>query len=59
MACLKKGNNDERIKSDLEDLETETSVQEAANTRAKEIAIRFSHTRPDGTGFSAALPGWM
>lgn len=45
--------------SDLEDLETETSVQEAANTRTKESAISFSYTRPGGTGFSAAIPGRM
>ena len=49
----------QHIKNGLEDLETETSVQEAANARAKEMAISFSHTRLGGTGFSAAIPGWI
>lgn len=49
----------QRIKNGLEDIETETAVQEAANTRVKEIAISFSHTRPGDTGFSAAIPGWI
>lgn len=49
----------QHIKNGLEDIETETAVQEAANARVKEIAISFSHTRPGGTGFSAAIPGWI
>ena len=46
----------QHIKNGLEDLETETSVQEAANARAKEMAISFSHTRPGGTVFLPRFP---
>jgi uncharacterized protein YkwD len=41
--------NNERAKEDLEELEYNEKLQDAADTRAKECAERFSHTRPNGT----------
>ncbi|MBS6396366.1 MAG: CAP domain-containing protein [Clostridiales bacterium] len=47
--------NEERAKAGLSALTMDTKVTAAANVRAKEIKQSFSHTRPDGTGFSTAL----
>ena len=33
----------------------DTSIQTAAQVRAREIEKSFSHTRPDGSSFSTAL----
>jgi len=41
--------NNEREKEGLEELEYNEKLQDAADTRAKECAERFSHTRPNGT----------
>lgn len=41
--------NGERRKKSLSTLTTTKELSEAANKRAKEIAISFSHTRPNGT----------
>lgn len=41
--------NNEREKEGLEELEYNEKLQDAADTRAKECADRFSHTRPNGT----------
>ena len=40
--------NIERAKAGLSALETDYIVQEAAQVRAREIELSFSHTRPDG-----------
>lgn len=40
--------NQERAKAGLAALTTNTTLQNAANKRAQEIATSFSHTRPDG-----------
>lgn len=47
--------NAERAKNGLSALTVDTSVTAAANVRAKEIKQSFSHTRPNGSGFSTAL----
>lgn len=47
--------NAERAKNGLSALTVDTSVTAAANVRAKEITQSFSHTRPNGSGFSTAL----
>lgn len=41
--------NEEREKNGLEKLTYNTAIQEAADIRAEESAVQFSHTRPDGT----------
>lgn len=47
--------NQERAKAGLGVLAVNTSAAKAAQTRAREIATSFSHTRPDGSSFSTAL----
>lgn len=47
--------NEERAKAGLNALTLDASSQEAANVRAVEIQKSFSHTRPNGSGFSTAL----
>lgn len=47
--------NQERAKAGLSALTVQTQVQAAADVRAKEQTISFSHTRPDGTSFFSAL----
>ncbi|MFQ6960725.1 CAP domain-containing protein [Clostridium sp. D5] len=47
--------NQERSKAGLSPVKADTSVQAAAQVRAKEIETSFSHTRPDGSSFSTAL----
>lgn len=47
--------NIERAKAGLSALETDYIVQEAAQVRAREIELSFSHTRPDGRSCFTAL----
>ena len=47
--------NQERAKAGLSPVTADTSIQAAAQVRAKEIEKSFSHTRPDGSSFSTAL----
>ena len=47
--------NEERAKNGLAPLTVHTGAEQAAAVRAKEIQTSFSHTRPDGSGFSTAL----
>jgi uncharacterized protein YkwD len=47
--------NAERAKEGLSPLTVDTSVEKAANVRAKEIQSNFDHTRPNGSSFSSAL----
>lgn len=47
--------NAERAKAGLSPLTVNTSVAKAAQIRAQEIKGTFSHTRPDGSGFSTVL----
>lgn len=47
--------NEERAKAGLPALVMDGVLTRAANVRAKEIKKSFSHTRPDGTGFSSVL----
>ncbi len=47
--------NEERAKAGLNALTLKVDVTAAAQVRAKESEILFSHTRPDGTSFVTAL----
>lgn len=47
--------NIERSKAGLSALTTNTTLQAAADKRAQETAVSFSHTRPNGTKFSTVL----
>ncbi len=47
--------NREREAEGLDPLYTTSSLQQAATTRAEEIAVTFDHTRPDGTECFSAL----
>ncbi|NBH72292.1 CAP domain-containing protein [Clostridiaceae bacterium] len=47
--------NEERAKAGLAALEVHTGAESAALVRAKEIERSFSHTRPNGSGFSTVL----
>lgn len=47
--------NIERSKAGLSALSTNTTLKAAADKRAREIKVSFSHTRPDGSKFSTAL----
>lgn len=47
--------NVERQKEGLAPLTVDGKIADAADIRAKEIQTSFSHTRPNGTGFSTAL----
>ena len=47
--------NQERIKAGLNALQYHAGLTKAAQVRAKEITINFSHTRPDGTSSITAL----
>ena len=49
--------NDERTKLGLAPLAENSVLMEAAQIRAAEIAVKFSHTRPDGSDFSTVLEG--
>lgn len=47
--------NEERAKAGLAALKVHTKAESAALLRAKEIERSFSHTRPNGSGFSTVL----
>lgn len=47
--------NEERAKAGLSALAPDEAIQSAAQVRAQESAVSFSHTRPNGTSFSTAL----
>lgn len=47
--------NIERAKAGLSALTTNSTITSAANKRAQETKQSFSHTRPNGTGFSTVL----
>ena len=47
--------NKERTKNGLSKLTLDTTLQKAAQVRAKEIETSFSHTRPNGSNFSTVL----
>ena len=47
--------NRERAKAGLSPVTADTSIQAAAQVRAREIEKSFSHTRPDGSSFNTAL----
>ena len=42
--------NTERMKADLQPYKYDLRLEKAAMVRAKEIAVKFSHERPDGAG---------
>ncbi len=47
--------NAERAKAGLQPVKANSQMMGAAEVRAKEIERSFSHTRPDGSGFSTVL----
>ena len=47
--------NAERAKAGLQPVKANSRMMGAAEVRAKEIERSFSHTRPDGSGFSTVL----
>jgi uncharacterized protein YkwD len=47
--------NEAREQEGLAPLEREDSLDEAAEARAEELSRKFSHTRPDGTGFHTIM----
>lgn len=47
--------NQERVKAGLSAFTTNTTITSAANKRAQETVQSFSHTRPNGSGFSTVL----
>lgn len=47
--------NQERAKAGLPSLQWSTAASDAAQIRAKELAVSFSHSRPDGSSFATAL----
>ena len=47
--------NQERRKEGLSSVTLDSTLTNAAMTRAKEIEISFAHTRPNGTSFSTVL----
>lgn len=47
--------NAERAKAGVKPLTLNSKAVSAAQVRAQEIAVSFSHTRPDGSSFSTAL----
>ena len=47
--------NAERVKAGYTPLQYHNGLQQAAMVRAKEISIKFSHDRPDGTDSSTAI----
>lgn len=46
--------NQERVRNGLEKLSWGDTCAEAAETRASELVVLYSHTRPDGTSWSTA-----
>ena len=47
--------NTERMKAGLQPYKYDLRLEKAAMVRAKEIAVKFSHRRPDGTSFDTAI----
>lgn len=47
--------NQERAKAGIKELTLDKNIEAAALIRAKETEISFSHTRPNGSGFSTVL----
>lgn len=47
--------NEERAKAGIAPLTANASAEKAAAVRSQEIKSNFSHTRPNGSGFSTAL----
>ena len=47
--------NTERMKAGLHPYKYDLRLEKAAMVRAKEIAVKFSHRRPDGTSFDTAI----
>jgi uncharacterized protein YkwD len=47
--------NEARAKNNLSALQLDATLCAAAEVRAKEVAVRFSHTRPDGTSCFTVL----
>lgn len=47
--------NNERIRNGVPALAVDTSLQSDAMQRAREIALDYSHTRPDGNRFSTVI----
>lgn len=47
--------NEERAKAGLNALTLNTELSKMSEARAREIAVLFSHTRPDGSSWSTAL----
>ena len=50
--------NRERIANGVQPLVMDKGIWDAAQIRAKELTVRFSHTRPDGTGCSTIFPDY-
>lgn len=57
--------NQYRTNAGVPALALDSGLKSAAKTRAKECAIKFSHTRPDGTDYARVFPdkylhgGWL
>ena len=57
--------NQYRANAGVPALALDSGLKSAAKTRAKECAIKFSHTRPDGTDYARVFPdkylhgGWL
>lgn len=49
--------NEERVRCGVAPLETNTTLQAAADVRADECHVSFSHTRPDGTDCFSIFEG--
>lgn len=47
--------NEEREKVGADPLELDETLQKAAKIRAEEAAVKFSHTRPDGSTYSTVF----
>ena len=47
--------NIERMNAGLQPYKYDLRLEKAAMVRAKEIAVKFSHRRPDGTSFDTAI----
>lgn len=49
--------NQERAKVGAPPLHLDQAIVNAANVRARELTVRFSHTRPDGSSCEKTIPG--
>lgn len=50
--------NEERVKAGLDELAYAYDLQDIADLRAQESAVKFSHTRPDGTSCHDLVDSW-